>query len=115
MYELSRMNKRIEIQKVVEARNSYNELDYGYETIAYRWAEVTSPKAGEVFAANMDQPKAKFIVRVRLDTITSTLVDNSHRILFKDKILRIDGITNEKEKNEFLILDCSEYKADKHD
>lgn len=117
MFDIARLNTRIEIQAIRTDRDAYSELTYGYETVAKRWAEVTPVKTGETFLIDQEQQKSEYKIRIRADLFTRTMIDAMRIILpsarYGDRVLRIIGMpTIDAKYNDIVLINCVEFKGD---
>ena len=105
---IGELRNRITFQKLVITTN-----DNGFETEVYEdiktvWARVSNLLGKEYFSAAAVQKEktVKFLIRA------TTRIDETMRILFKDKCYNITSISNIRFENKYMEIKAMEDDAD---
>ena len=99
-----RYTKRIKLEKPIQIKNSYNELEETWQTVGERWANVIPMRSRELLAAG--QVNEQINHRVEIRYIKD--LDSTWRIVYRDKVLNIDSVINVEDRNRYLELVCIE-------
>lgn len=94
----------------VEARTDTPD-DYGGESGAWAevctiWAKVTPNNGGEQFASG----EVAEVGTLTVETWYRTDINAKCRILYGDRVLQIESVTNDEEQNRKLIISCKEVR-----
>lgn len=99
-----RKRNLVSIQRVTETKNSYGEGVETWSVYANAWASITPISGREYYQAQAAQAEATHKVVVNY---ISGVVPKM-RVLFGSRILRIESVLNDGERNRELVLMCVE-------
>ena len=100
-----RKRNLVSIQQVTETKNSYGERVETWSVYAKAWASVTPVTGKEYYQAQAAQAEATHKVVINY---LSGVVPKM-RILFGSRILLIESVLNDGERNRELVLMCVEH------
>ena len=103
-----KLRHKVELQSYTEARDDFGAAIETYSTYAKVWASI-NPTAGvlagkEFISGQQVSEEAGYEITIRYNSS----VDVKHRVKFGLRLFDINVIKNVDEKNEYLILICSE-------
>ena len=98
------MRERVVIQSQIHTVDDAGDGATSWETIATVWARVTPTSAKQVALAGRDDTTLKYAItiRYRADVTTRT------RIIWRDRILIVTGVTDVTEQRVFLEVMAEE-------
>lgn len=101
-----RLNKRVKIQRPVynTAAGSGEQSILRWDNVAEVWATVEPFSGREYFAAAQTQSSVTHKITIRY----RSGIDQTMRVLFKERQFYIESVINPNERNEFLQLVCVE-------
>lgn len=99
-----RLRHRVTVQSQATVQNAYGEGVRSWSNVAEVWAEVSPISARELFAAAQAQATTthRITIRYRNDVTASC------RVKFGTRYFAIDGVMNPDERNDRLLLLCTE-------
>jgi len=98
------LRHRVILQSPAGTRDAMGERVTTWTDVATVWARVRPLSGREAVVAAQQQASTDHVVEIRY----LAGVEQSWRVLFGARILVITGILNPEEKNEMLILHCTE-------
>ena len=103
-----KLRHQVVIQAQDTTQDSYGDAVRSWEDVATVWAEVRPLSGRELWAAQQTQATTTHQVVLRyLDGVTS-----SCRVKYGTRLLGIDAVLNPDERNERLVLLCTEGASD---
>lgn len=101
------LNKRVLLQSPTGTRDAVGERSTTWIDVATVWAAIRPMSAREQLVAAQRQHDTSHVIEIRHSSAVAAL-DASWRLVFGARIFTIDGVLNDRERNEKLILYCSE-------
>lgn len=106
-----RLDKKVEIKKVSALRNAVGEVVSDHVFYCQRFAEVIAKEGSERFSSGSDQAEKKWTIRLRHDSKVAA-INEAMIAYYAGKLLRIECVINEYERNKWVILSCTEHGSD---
>ena len=101
------LDKRITLQRPGGSRDVLGERTTTWTDVATVWARIRPLSTREAAIAGQQQSSASHAVEIRHSSIVAS-IDAAWRVKFGTRVLVIDGVINIEEKNDKLILYCTE-------
>lgn len=101
------LRHKIEIQERLTFRDAMGGEIVSWEAFCYAWASIEPLIGREYFAARQTQATTTHRMRMRYQSG----IKPYHRVQWAERYFNIDAILNPEERNEELVLLCSEATA----
>lgn len=107
-------NQRITLQRLsqVAGTNNFGEAtEDSWEDIEDRWASILSKGFQEQWRAGQQTIDATHLVELWFDSLTETLSPVVHRVIWRDRILRILDAEDPTNDRREMLLVCRETRG----
>lgn len=100
------LNKIIQIQELTESKDQYGSVTESYTTIKTTRSSINPVNGNEKYINHQMLNEVSHKIEIRYDSNIN--LTPKYRILYKTKIFDIQNVLNISERNEKLILLCTE-------
>lgn len=97
-------DRRIMVQRSIDARDAAGDVVQTWEDAFPLWAEKADSRGREFFGANQNVRDADTAWTVRSTSETREIAPESNRIVYREKVFEIVSISEGKDRGDVLVI-----------
>ena len=101
---IGKLRHRVKLQGLTENQDGYGQAVKSYTTYATVWASIEPLSGREIEHAKQITAETNYRITIRYNGN----VKATDRVAFGDRTFEITAVVNPEERNEYLVLMCSE-------
>ena len=105
--DVGSFDRRIIVQRSTPTQDSAGDEVQNWTDAFKRWAARSDKSAGQFFGAQQIVREYDTTFEIRDDSQSRSIAPESYRVVDRDRVYQIVGVTEGKERGDTLILLCS--------